>query len=145
MEESRLRVLDLEECLERLRAQEVGRIALVTETGPVIVPVNYRLVETLDLRWIALRTASGGLVDEPGTRVAFEIDEIGPGPRGSSVLVRGVLAHVDPDAAGYRERFDSVPWVPARDVWLAIEPFSITGRELHPGERDWPFDFAAYL
>jgi nitroimidazol reductase NimA-like FMN-containing flavoprotein (pyridoxamine 5'-phosphate oxidase superfamily) len=145
MDASRLRTLDLEECLARLRAHEVGRIAVTTDTGPVIVPVNYRLVESLDLRWIALRTTAGGLIDEPGTHVAFEIDEIGPGHRGSSVLVRGILEHVDPGAAGYRERYDSFPWVPGRDVWLAISPFSITGRELRPGDDDWAFGLAAYL
>jgi nitroimidazol reductase NimA-like FMN-containing flavoprotein (pyridoxamine 5'-phosphate oxidase superfamily) len=138
-------VLDLDECLALLRAYEVGRLAVVTDTGPVIVPVNYRLVETGDLRWIALRTVAGGLLDEPGTQVAFEIDEIGPGHRGMSVLVRGTLVHVDPDAAGYRERFDSEPWVPGRDVWLAIEPFSITGRELEPGDDEWAFSIKAYL
>src|SRR3954465_3267475 len=139
MEQSRLRVLDLEECLERLRTHQVGRIAVTTDTGPVIVPVNYRFLESGQMRWIALRTAAGGLLDEPGTQVAFEIDDIGPGHRGVSVLVRGILEHVDPDAAGYRERFDSVPWVPGRDAWVAIEPSSITGREAHSGDDEWAF------
>ena len=143
--ESRLRTLDLEECLERLRAHEVGRIALTTPTGPIILPVNYKLVETLDVRWLALRTETGGAIDEAQASVAFEIDEIGPGHRGSSVLVRGILQHIDPDAAGWRERYDSVPWLPDRDSWLVIEPFSITGRELLPGELDWAFGIGAYL
>lgn len=145
MEESRLEVLGLEACLELLRAHEVGRIALTTDTGPVIFPVNYRLVETLGVRWIALRTEPGGPIDEPGARVAFEIDEVGPVHRASSVLVRGTLARIDPGAADFGGRFDSTPWLPDRDSWLVIEPFSITGRELHPGEREWAFDVGAYL
>jgi nitroimidazol reductase NimA-like FMN-containing flavoprotein (pyridoxamine 5'-phosphate oxidase superfamily) len=145
MEPSRLVALDLDTCLEILRAHEVGRIALTTDSGPVIVPVNYRLVETLGLRWIALRTEAGGLVDEPGTRVAFEIDEIGPGRQGRSVLVRGTLERIDRETAGFGDRFDSEPWLPDRDSWLVIEPYTITGRELQAGEREWAFSVGAYL
>jgi Pyridoxamine 5'-phosphate oxidase len=73
--------------------------------------------------------------------VAFEIDGIDPAHQGGwSVLVRGTLHHVDPDAADFRERFDSEPWVAAeRESWLAIEPFAITGRRLHAAEREWAF------
>jgi hypothetical protein len=62
------------------------------------------------------------------------------------VLVRGALQHVDPEAADFRERFDPQPWMTTdRDSWLVIEPYSITGRELHPSERDWAFHATAYL
>jgi nitroimidazol reductase NimA-like FMN-containing flavoprotein (pyridoxamine 5'-phosphate oxidase superfamily) len=145
MEPSRLEALDLDACLAMLRSHEVGRIALTTPTGPIILPVNYRLVEAPGVRWIALRTEAGGVIDEPQAPVAFEIDEIGPGRRGRSVLVRGILQHVDPDAAGYRERHDPVSWLAERDAWLGIEPFSITGRELIAGEREWAFSVRAYL
>ena len=48
--------------------------------------------------------------------------------------------HVDPDAAGFRERFDPEPWIVAdRDAWLIVDPFSITGRRLHPEEQNGRF------
>jgi hypothetical protein len=76
--------------------------------------------------------------DRPAsTTVAFEIDGIDPSHhQGWSVLVRGDLHHVD--SAAVRERFDSEPWLDVeRDAWLIIEPFEISGRRLHPDEREW--------
>jgi hypothetical protein len=56
------------------------------------------------------------------------------------------LHHVDPDAAGFRDRFDPEPWMlDERDAWLVIEPFAITGRRLHAPEREWAFQVDAYL
>jgi hypothetical protein len=59
--------------------------------------------------------------------------------------VRGTLQRIDPETAGFSNRFDSEPWLPDRDSWLVIEPFSITGRELMQGEREWAFSVRAYL
>jgi hypothetical protein len=64
---------------------------------------------------------------------------------GWSVLVRGTLHRVDPDAADFRERFDP-PWIIAeRDVWLIVDPFAITGRRLHAAETEWAFHPEGYL
>ena len=147
MDEARLEPLDLATCLAHLRAEPVGRIATVIDGFPIILPVNYRVVETLGLTWVALRTRPGNAIDQASPNVALEIDGIDPiHRRGWSVLVRGTLQRVDPDAAGFRERFDSEPWLSTeRDSWLMIEPFSITGRELHPSEQDWAFHLRAYL
>ena len=60
-------------------------------------------------------------------------------------LVRGTLEHVDPQAAGFRERFDPEPWLDDRDAWLMIEPFAITGRALRSAEQLWAYDARAYL
>jgi hypothetical protein len=63
-----------------------------------------------------------------------------------SVLVRGTLQRIDPEAADFGEHFDPAPWAPGeRDVWMAIEPFFITGRRLAGGERSWAFQPEAYL
>ncbi len=147
MDEARLEPLDLATCLTHLRSEPVGRIATVIDGYPIVLPVNYRLVETLGLTWIVLRTRPGNAIDRASPNVAFEIDAIDPAHhRGWSVLVRGTLQSVDPDAAGFRERFDSEPWMSSgRDSWLMIEPFSITGRELHPAEQEWAFHLRAYL
>ena len=101
--------------------------------GPVIVPVNYRLVRTTDLNWIAFRTRLGGILDRTSVHVAFEIDHIDDINRtGWSVLVRGILQHVDPDAADFRGRFDSEPWLVDRDSWMVVQPTRIEGRHLEP-------------
>ena len=78
---------------------------------------------------------------------AFEIDSADEAHRqGWSVLVRGTLQHVDPDAADFRQQFDPAPWIQEdREAWLVIEPFAITGRRLHATEKEWAFHMRAYL
>jgi nitroimidazol reductase NimA-like FMN-containing flavoprotein (pyridoxamine 5'-phosphate oxidase superfamily) len=144
--EAWLEELGHEACLHCLRGEGVGRIALVLNEFPLILPVNYRLVETPRATWIALRTRPASPIDRAGMKVAFEIDGIDPLRReGWSVLVRGMLQPVDPDAAAFREHFDSNPWLGERDAWYVIEPFSVTGRRLHPGATAWAFSGRAYL
>jgi nitroimidazol reductase NimA-like FMN-containing flavoprotein (pyridoxamine 5'-phosphate oxidase superfamily) len=138
--------LTYEECLHLLRGQQVGRIGIVVDDQPVVLPVNYRLAETSALTWVAIRTRPGNVIDHPGP-VAFEIDGVDTDRRaGWSVLVRGSLERVDPDAADFAERFDPEPWVTEeRDAWLVIEPFSITGRVVSGTEPAWAFAADAYL
>jgi nitroimidazol reductase NimA-like FMN-containing flavoprotein (pyridoxamine 5'-phosphate oxidase superfamily) len=147
MDDSKLEILDLDACLAHLRAEPVGRIAIVTAGFPIVLPVNYRLVETSGPTWVALRTRPGNVIDEASANVALEIDGIDATHHtGWSVLVRGTLQRVDPDAAGFRERFDSHPWLgEERDTWLIIEPASITGRTLHAPDQAWAFQSVAYL
>jgi nitroimidazol reductase NimA-like FMN-containing flavoprotein (pyridoxamine 5'-phosphate oxidase superfamily) len=135
----------LDECLGLLRGASVGRVAVVIDEFPVVVPVNYRFVETSGRQWFALRTQPGSAIDRAPIPVALEIDGIdAEGHQGWSVLVRGTLHHVDPDAADFRERFDPEPWLEiGRDAWLVVEPFAITGRRLHAAEL--PFDPTVYV
>ena len=147
MDETWAEELDLDACLARLRSHAVGRLAVVTDDYPIVLPVNYRLVEALGVTWLALRTRPGNVIDQAPKPVAFEIDDVDPGQDGAwSVLVRGTLARVDSEAADFRERFDPHPWLAAeRDAWLVIEPFSITGRVLHSAEETWAYHPRAYL
>jgi Pyridoxamine 5'-phosphate oxidase len=147
MSESGLEELPLDECMGLLRDRSVGRIAFTVHDFPVLFPVNYRLVETSAAPWIALRTRPGNVIDQAPLAAAFEIDAVDqPRHLGWSVLVRGTLEHVDPDAAGFRERFDPEPWlVDDRESWLAIAPFFITGRRLGPADAIWAFEESAYL
>ena len=133
------RELALGDCLDLLDAHQVGRIAILTDSGPVIVPVNYRLVRTSDVNWIAFRTRLGGILDRTSLHVAFEIDHIDDAHRnGWSVLVRGTLQHVDPDTADFRGRFNSEPWIVERDAWMIIQPYRIEGRRLEPSASSLP-------
>jgi hypothetical protein len=147
MNDAWLEALSPSACRSLLRENTVGRIAFVVDDGPIVLPINYRFVETGGKTWIALRTRPGNVIEHELMTVAFEIDGIDPAHRqGWSVLVRGTLHHVDPDAAGFRERFDPEPWILAdRDAWLIVEPFAITGRRLHPEDREWAFHAIAYL
>ena len=134
--------IDLRDCVELLRFGDFGRIAVDIDGGPVIVPVNFRLVEAPGRTWVALRTRPGNLLDRDRVPAAFEVDHVDHAAReGWSVLVRGTLLRVDPDAGDFRALFDPKPWVTdERDRWLVIEPFAITGRRLHavPDEQPIP-------
>ena len=136
-----------DECLSLLRGSSVGRVAVVIQDMPVVFPVNYCLVETSGLTWVAVRTRPGSIIDRAPMQVAFEIDNIDSlHHQGWSVLVRGTLHHVDPDAADFRDRFDPHPWLTdERDAWLVIQPFTISGRRLHATEREWAFHLRAYF
>ncbi|MCX5554655.1 pyridoxamine 5'-phosphate oxidase family protein [Streptomyces sp. NBC_00038] len=117
------------ECGARLSTHGVGRLAVTTRTGPVIVPVNYSVVEGA----IVFRTEAGTTPAEAaGTQVAFEVDHIDEAlSQGWSVLVRGRARVVtDPDAVHrLADRAYSTPWAGGdRDMWVSIDPASITGR-----------------
>ncbi len=139
-----LDVLTFDECVARLEQQRVGRIALVVDDYPLIVPVNYRLVVRPGRHWIAVRTRTGGVIERAAMYVAFEIDDISAERReGWSVVVRGTLHHIDPDVADFGQRFDPDSWVQSeRDAWMVIEAFQITGRALPDTSRHWQLELS---
>jgi nitroimidazol reductase NimA-like FMN-containing flavoprotein (pyridoxamine 5'-phosphate oxidase superfamily) len=147
MSDTQLETLDYDTCLDLLRTRRIGRIAVTTDTGPVVLPINYRLVETKAACWIAVRTRPGNVIDRAPMHAAFEIDEIDEAHHaGWSVLAQGTLHPVDADAASFELRFDPEPWLlEERDQWLVLWPFQVTGRRLHPAELGWAFHGAAYL
>ena len=142
-----LEEIPYEDCLQLLRVMPVGRIAVVIDTYPVVLPINYQLVETSSRVWIAIRTRSGNAIDRAPINAAFEIDGNQSAERqGWSVLVQGTLHPVDPEAADFRERFDPHPWLgEALDSWMVIEPFAITGRRLHRADADWAYEPQVHL
>jgi nitroimidazol reductase NimA-like FMN-containing flavoprotein (pyridoxamine 5'-phosphate oxidase superfamily) len=123
--------LSVPECRALLGTHGVGRIAVPTASGPVVVPVNYSLVDGA----VVFRTEPGSTpAQASGCQVAFEVDRIDDAfSRGWSVLVRGHARTVtDPDevhrlAQGAR----SAPWAGGhRDEWVRIDPLVITGRRI---------------
>jgi nitroimidazol reductase NimA-like FMN-containing flavoprotein (pyridoxamine 5'-phosphate oxidase superfamily) len=147
MADQRLEELSLDTCLALLRTQKVGRIAVIAEDFPVVLPINFKLVEATGPCWVAIRTRPGNVIDRAPMPVAFEIDGFDTTEQeGWSVLVRGTLHHVRPDTGNFAERFDPQPWMDGeRDAWLIIEPFSITGRRLRSPEPQWSFHVRGYL
>ncbi len=146
MTDGRLEPLSHDTCLRLLREGTVGRIAFVVDGDPIILPVNYRLVEPSSGPILAMRTRPGTVIDHAPNTVAFEIDSIDTVQhQGWSVLVRGELLHATPTSAEFRELYDPESWVADRESWLLIEPSVISGRELHGAESVWPFHPGEYL
>lgn len=126
------RVLGLEECLERLRATPLGRLAFVNAGEPVVFPVNHA-VDGVD---IVFRTTWGSKlqVAEMSGTVAFEVDGYeSVSETGWSVVVKGtaqlVYESIDTD------RYDGLglrSWADLESVgfWVRIRPVEITGREV---------------
>jgi len=147
MQEAWLEELDTEECIVLLKGEVVGRIAFVHEGLPVVLPVNYHLLETPTGIVLTLRTRPGGPIDRAPRAVALEIDGIDHSrQRGWSVLVRGSLRHLAARDNELQEHFRVVPWLPAEpDVWLVIEPVEISGRRLQAATVEWAFRAGGYL
>lgn len=125
--------LTREECLERLGAQQVGRLAVVSASRPLIFPVNY----AMDGESVVFRTAAGTKFDAAvrGMAVAFEIDEFDAEHRtGWSVVVTGRAEEVVSEA--HRDRLAHLPLRPwaagPKDNWLTVTPTAITGRRVQP-------------
>jgi len=147
MSNAQLEVITLDHCLALLRGHAVGRVAVMVNEFPIVLPVNYTLAETSGPVWVAFRTRPGNVIDRASIPAAFEIDGYSISEEeGWSVLVRGTLHHVDPDSADFRERFDPHPWLDdERDAWLIVEPFSITGRRLRSPQPEWAFHLDGYV
>jgi hypothetical protein len=147
MNDAMLDQLSAETCLDLLRIHLVGRIAVVVGQFPIVMPVNYRLVESGESKWIIIRTRSGNEIDQGSLQAAFQIDNVDAAHRtGWSVLVRGYLSHLDADAVSrVREQFDPQPWAPDRNAWLALRPTLITGKRLHTPNLEWAFHVRGYI
>ena len=141
---SGLEELTFDECVALLEQHQVGRIGIMIDEYPLVVPVNYRLVTLPGRCWLAIRTRPGSVIDRAGTFVAFEIDGIDPEPReGWSVVVRGTLHRVDPNVADFGLRFDPESWL--RDnaqSWLVVDAFQVTGRTLREPAYQWELELS---
>jgi nitroimidazol reductase NimA-like FMN-containing flavoprotein (pyridoxamine 5'-phosphate oxidase superfamily) len=123
--------LSVTECRALLSTHGVGRIAVPTVSGPVVVPVNYSVVDGA----IVFRTEPGATpAQASGCQVAFEVDRIDDAfSRGWSVLVRGHARTVtDPDdVRRLADRARGAPWAGGhRSQWVRIDPLVITGRRI---------------
>ncbi len=128
------------ECFELLAAQHVGRVAVVDDRGPIMVPVNY----VLDRHMVVFRTDEGTKLDAAsrGSRVAFEVDRTDTSSHtGWSVVVRGEAVEVtDPAELARLRELPLDPWAPgAKTRYVRILPAVLTGRRIsvsgHPSNR----------
>lgn len=128
--------LSAAQCWGRLAPGGIGRVALTTPEGPIVLPVNYRVLDGT----LLFRTAARGILATAlGSRIAFEVDRIDEALRtGWSVLVVGQAAAFDEPEAIERllRRGSPDPWAGGeRDVWVRIKPTSVTGRAIHTQEE----------
>jgi nitroimidazol reductase NimA-like FMN-containing flavoprotein (pyridoxamine 5'-phosphate oxidase superfamily) len=126
-----LEVLDRDECLALLASVSFGRVGLSMSALPVVLPVNFRLVEDQ----IVFSTAPGSKLRAATDHavIAFEADHIDPlDHAGWSVLATGMARAVtDP---GERDRFvrSGVPrWLSGGEGQLVVVGTGvISGRRL---------------
>lgn len=135
---SGIEMLDENECLRLLAAEEVGRLAIIHATTPAIFPVNY----VLDEGTIVFRTGVGTKL-EHGQRsgVCFEIDAFDRSTRsGWSVVVTGRLEEItafESQALAAAKDLLIDPWAGgARSHWMQVVPGRITGRRVGRPQPD---------
>jgi nitroimidazol reductase NimA-like FMN-containing flavoprotein (pyridoxamine 5'-phosphate oxidase superfamily) len=124
--------LDREDCLALLRDEPVGRVALTARALPVVLPVNFALLDG-DIVW---RSAQGTKLNDAsaGFVVAFEADHYETEQKvGWSVMIQG-LAHVVTDADEL-EKTRELPlesWAleGAADRYVRLVPNVVTGTRI---------------
>lgn len=133
-EAQRLEVLDRDECIELLTHESfVGRLGLIVDGRPLILPVNYMV----DRGTVVFCTAEGTKLNAivGGADVAFEVDEHRSlHHSGWSVLVRGRAEIVTDKADLAHLRAGPLrPWAKgARANWVRISLDEVSGRRIPP-------------
>lgn len=124
-----LEKLPTRECLRLLRSRELGRVGFEFAKGPVILPVNYRVIAN----GIVFRAAPGTTLSAALTRarVAFEVDDADPSGRsGWSVLVVGQATELrDDKSVRQAQQLGVSPWAPGEhDHFVVVPVDEISGR-----------------
>src|SRR5262245_10317873 len=139
MTTSQLVELDQAECLRLLLHNVVGRVAVVVDGRPHIVPVTYAADTNGD---VVFRTGPDTVLTRVELEhVAFEIDGVDTQTRtGWSVTIHGIGSEiteaVDQKARYLRQKLGD-SWAPGpRPRWFAIYPRELTGRRLQTTAAD---------
>ncbi len=131
--------LTVEECLELLNGNVVGRVAMCTPLGPRIVPLNYAMYEDA----IVFRTTPYSELGTYGWNVdlAFEIDFLDyEKHQGWSVVAigRGELVEDPDELHDIRAGWDPTPWAGGqRHLYIKLRWRDLTGRRIG---GDWRYD-----
>lgn len=128
-----LEVLGREDCLDLLRASEVGRVVVSDRALPAAYPVNFVLMDD-DVVFLAM-DGSKLTAAEGEEVVAFEADDIDPVRQtGWSVLVQGLAGRiVDPDELSRAWALPLRTWAPAGGFhFTRIRAELVSGRRLRP-------------
>ncbi len=132
--------IEPDECWVLLRGEAYGRLAVISEDGPDIFPINVQV----DHGTLVFRTAAGSklaaLHDDP--RVAFEVDGYDRDTRTAwSVVIRGTAKLVsDQYEAVEVVELGVTPWQHGpKPEFVRIEPVTVSGRRF---ERSHPSDWS---
>jgi uncharacterized protein len=129
-----LRQLGPDQCLELLASCQVGRVGATMGALPVILPVNYVVLD----HGVLFRTAAGTKLDAAvrGIVVAFEADAYDPdGRAGWSVLLVGKASEVTHPVELERAKAVAMPrWPGAAGQlhYVHIKAERISGRRFGP-------------
>ncbi len=133
-----LEILLPHECLRLLvsHVPRVGRVAVIQDARPIVLPVNYAIVDGA----VVFRTGRGAKLTAAmdGAPVAFEVDAIDASwEEGWSVVVHGRAELLTgDDATSDLSELPVRPWVPAeRAHHVRIVPERITGRSIEAGRH----------
>lgn len=127
-----LRVLALQECLDRLHGAVVARLAFVHDGELSVLPVTFGVDGTT----LVFRTSWGSKLHIAGDNgaVALEVDDFDPASgSGWSVLVKGTASiEYDADATKRWDQLGVPAWLAAEveTFWVRVTPDDISGREL---------------
>ncbi len=127
-------IIDEVGCHRLLAQGSVGRLALSVRALPVVLPVNYLLVD----EGILIRTGAGTKLDAAcdGAVVAFEIDGVDiVSHTGWSVLVQGTARVLrSPVELAEASRAALAPWAnPRADRYVVVSLDVLSGRRI----RGW--------
>ena len=118
-------------CWNLLRQAVIGRLAIATDDGPDIFPVNY----VVDHGSIVFRTAAGRkLTSSVGRPVAFEVDGYDDSDATAwSVVVHGRSREIrDTDEVIEAIGLPLLPWhAGPKPRFVRVEVAEVTGRRLH--------------
>ena len=142
-EEPETHILTVHECWKYLWSSSIGRLAVVSSTGPEIFPVNYLPEDGTGT--LIFRTGPGIKLDAVLGRgsVALEADGLNPHRTIAwSVVVKGHPEAV-PETGHRQVRADRklFPWEPGvKEHLIRIMPTEITGRRFSISQprRWWP-------
>jgi nitroimidazol reductase NimA-like FMN-containing flavoprotein (pyridoxamine 5'-phosphate oxidase superfamily) len=127
--------LSRDECLTRMATQRIGRLGVVVDGVPLVLPMQF----AMDGETVVFQTNQGAKVlHAPLTSVSFEVDHVDwEKGVGWSVLLQGYGADITSAIDGRSEELRSLAvdsWAPPpADRWLEIIPRKITGRLLRVG------------
>ncbi len=131
VDRSGLEVLDRGDCLRLLASATIGRVGISVGALPVVLPVNFRLVDER----IVFRTGIGTKLDAATANsvVAFEVDDFEPvSHTGWSVVVAGIAHEVVDHAALDALHSSDIPrWaLSGESRVVAVDTDRISGRRI---------------
>jgi nitroimidazol reductase NimA-like FMN-containing flavoprotein (pyridoxamine 5'-phosphate oxidase superfamily) len=128
-----LEVLPPDVCKRLLTLHHLGRLGVIADDRPLVLPVNY----AFDGDDIVFRTDDGTKLHSAiGNPVAFEIDGVdNVWHSGWSVVVAGHAELVPDDEHDDLSALPLGPWCPGpKRTWVRIRPDNISGRRIVPLE-----------